>query len=144
MRFFIVSFMAIMQLMAAPSAQAHDDHPRVDACHFILAHQEWNPVSVVRFIRCADEVWNVPGTPKYIISIARCESGLRYRAYNSSGPYLGIFQHVQSAWSERVERYIQPLHIRDTRWLNPEVNILIALRMAISMRGWPNDQWSCA
>jgi hypothetical protein len=34
-----------------------------------------------------------------MVSIARCESGLRTTAYNPRGPYIGLFQFLQSTFS---------------------------------------------
>ena len=34
-----------------------------------------------------------------MVNIARCESGLRPTAYNPSGPYIGLFQFLQSTFT---------------------------------------------
>jgi hypothetical protein len=34
-----------------------------------------------------------------MVSIARCESGLRPNAYNPRGPYIGLFQFLQSTFT---------------------------------------------
>ena len=34
-----------------------------------------------------------------MVKIARCESGLRPNAYNPRGPYIGLFQFLQSTFT---------------------------------------------
>jgi len=36
--------------------------------------------------------------PNWLLSIASCESGFNPRAYNPAGPYIGLFQYLQSTW----------------------------------------------
>jgi hypothetical protein len=56
-----------------------------------------NPNSVVGIIEAAAARWGVSGSR--MVSIARCESGLRTNAYNPSGPYIGLFQFLQSTFT---------------------------------------------
>jgi hypothetical protein len=55
------------------------------------------PGSVVAIIEAAAYRWGVSGS--WMVSIARCESGLRTNAVNPSGPYLGLFQFLQSTFT---------------------------------------------
>jgi resuscitation-promoting factor RpfB len=52
--------------------------------------------TVVGIIRAAAARWGVSGD--WMVSIARCESGLRPNAYNPSGPYYGLFQFLMSTF----------------------------------------------
>jgi soluble lytic murein transglycosylase-like protein len=55
-----------------------------------------NPNSVSGIIEAAAARWGVSGS--LMVSIARCESGLRPNAYNPGGPYIGLFQFLQSTF----------------------------------------------
>lgn len=55
------------------------------------------PGSVVAIIQAAAARWGVSGD--WMVSIARCESGLRPNAYNPRGPYIGLFQFLQSTFT---------------------------------------------
>jgi soluble lytic murein transglycosylase-like protein len=56
-----------------------------------------NPNSVIGIIEAAAARWGVSGA--WMVSIARCESGLRTTAYNPSGPYIGLFQFLMSTFT---------------------------------------------
>lgn len=56
-----------------------------------------NPNSVIGIIEAAAAHWGVSGS--WMVSIARCESGLRPNADNPRGPYLGLFQFLQSTFT---------------------------------------------
>jgi hypothetical protein len=55
-----------------------------------------DPNSVIGIIQAAAARWGVSGD--WMVKIARCESGLRTNAYNPSGPYIGLFQFLQSTF----------------------------------------------
>jgi soluble lytic murein transglycosylase-like protein len=52
--------------------------------------------SIEGIIRAAAARHGVSGD--WMVKIARCESGLRPRAYNPAGPYYGLFQFLQSTF----------------------------------------------
>lgn len=56
-----------------------------------------DPNSVIGIIEAAAARWGVSGS--WMVSIARCESGLRTTAYNPRGPYIGLFQFLQSTFT---------------------------------------------
>ena len=58
---------------------------------------------VKQLIRCAARRWDSPGTPGLAISVARCESKLNPRAFNSGG-YAGLFQQSTRYWPGRAEQ----------------------------------------
>ena len=55
-----------------------------------------DPNSIIGIIQAAAARWGVSGD--WMVSIARCESGLNPRAYNPRGPYIGLFQFLQSTF----------------------------------------------
>lgn len=55
------------------------------------------PNTIVGIIEAAAARWGVSGS--WMVSIARCESGLRPNAYNPSGPYYGLFQFLRSTFT---------------------------------------------
>ena len=52
---------------------------------------------IVAIIRAAAARYGVSGD--WMVSIAECESGLRPNAYNPRGPYIGLFQFLQSTFT---------------------------------------------
>jgi hypothetical protein len=81
-------------------------------------------------IRCAVERSHVPGGADKAIQVARRESGLRPRAYNSAG-YAGLYQHSTDYWPGRARDYGFP------RWsaFNGRANAIVSIRM-IHRQGW--------
>ena len=55
------------------------------------------PNTIVGIIEAAAARWGVSGS--WMVGIARCESGLRPNAVNPSGPYIGLFQFLQSTFT---------------------------------------------
>ena len=70
--------------------------PRVASAPVIAAPPA-DPNSVIGIIEAAAARWGVSGG--WMVKIARCESGLRPTAYNPRGPYIGLFQFLQSTFS---------------------------------------------
>lgn len=68
--------------------------PRVSAPAPAVAPAD--PNSVIGIIQAAAARWGVDGN--WMVRIARCESGLRTNAYNPRGPYIGLFQFLQSTF----------------------------------------------
>ena len=52
---------------------------------------------IVGIIRAAAARYGVSGD--WMVSIAQCESSLRPNAYNPRGPYIGLFQFLQSTFT---------------------------------------------
>lgn len=55
-----------------------------------------DPNSIIGIIQAAAARWGVSGD--WMVKIARCESGLNPRAYNPRGPYIGLFQFLESTF----------------------------------------------
>ena len=87
------------------------------------------PGSVVAIIEAAAARWGVSGS--WMVGIARCESGLRTNAVNPSGPYLGLFQFLQSTFT----------HNGGTNIWSAADQANIAAKMLAHGQAY---QWSCA
>jgi soluble lytic murein transglycosylase-like protein len=87
------------------------------------------PGSVIAIIEAAAARWGVSGS--WMIAIARCESGLRPTAYNPSGPYIGLFQFLQSTFT----------HNGGTNIYSATDQANIAAKMLAHGQAY---QWSCA
>jgi soluble lytic murein transglycosylase-like protein len=88
-----------------------------------------NPNSIVGIIEAAAARWGVSGS--WMVSIARCESGLRPTAYNPGGPYIGLFQFLRSTFT----------HNGGTNIYDPVDQANITAKMLAHGQAW---QWSCA
>ena len=85
--------------------------------------------SVIGIIYAAANRWGVSGS--WMVSIARCESGLNPRSYNPSGPYYGLFQFLMSTF----------VHNGGTNIWDPADQANIAAKMLAHGQAY---QWSCA
>jgi soluble lytic murein transglycosylase-like protein len=88
-----------------------------------------SPSSVIGIIEAAAARWGVSGA--WMVQIARCESGLRPTAVNPGGPYIGLFQFLQSTFTRNGGTNI---------WdATDQANI--TAKMLAHGQAW---QWSCA
>lgn len=88
-----------------------------------------SPGSIIAIIEAAAARWGVSGS--WMVSIARCESGLRPTAVNPSGPYEGLFQFLPSTFRGNGGTNI---------W-DPTDQSNIAAKMLAHGQAY---QWSCA
>lgn len=88
-----------------------------------------DPNSVIGIIEAAAARWGVSGS--WMVKIARCESGLRTNAYNPRGPYIGLFQFLQSTFT----------HNGGTNIYDAADQSNIAAKMLANGQA---HQWSCA
>lgn len=88
-----------------------------------------DPNSVIGIIEAAAARWGVSG--EWMVKIARCESGFRTNAYNPGGPYIGLFQFLQSTFS----------HNGGTNIYDAADQADIAAKMLAHGQA---HQWSCA
>jgi len=75
-------------------------------------------------------------SPAQAVAVARCESHLRPRAYNSGG-YAGLFQQATRYWPTRSHTYGQP----HRSVYNGRANIIVSIRMAAADGSW--SAWGC-
>src|SRR5262245_14488858 len=110
----------------APATEVPEVPPWVCDSHW---HEgRWH---IKQLIRCAANRWESPGGPAKALAVARCETGLRPRAYNPNG-YAGLFQQATRYWPGRADAYGVP----DRSVFNGRANIIVSVRMAKAMRSW--------
>jgi hypothetical protein len=84
----------------------------------------------------------VPGGISKFVAVGACESGWSRLASNG-GRYVGLFQHLITAWPGRVHTYM-PDRWRIgswTDWRNSRAQIVTTARM-VRAGGW--GPWACA
>jgi hypothetical protein len=100
----------------------------VRVCNYDWRAGTWQ---IKQLIRCAALRWDSPGMPGQAISVARCESIVNPRAYNSGG-YAGLFQQSISFWPGRADQWGQD----DRSVFNGRANIIVSVRMAHAAGSW--------
>lgn len=106
-------------------------HPRIDECR---------GKEVRRLVLCLARNFDAPGSPRYALRIASCESGLYPRATN--GSHMGLFQQARTYWPGRYRSWGAPLDLGSSAF-NPITNSVVSLRQARQAGTWQRD-WSCA
>jgi hypothetical protein len=66
------------------------------------------------------------------VLVAKCESGFNPMAYNPAGPYGGLFQHLETAWTSRASAAGYP----GASIFDPEANTAAAYLL------WSSSGWS--
>lgn len=94
-------------------------------------------------IRCAvDRFGPVPGGAERAICIARRESGLVPTARSRpKGLYVGLYQHLRSAWTARYADYTDPSWDLPTSPFSGRTNAIVTIRMVRTMGGWKAAGW---
>jgi len=125
--------LGLMLLLSGAPAGAH---PRSQVPSRVC-HIRWQAGKhqVKRLIHCAAHRWRVPGGSRKAISVARCESGFRPRAYSAGN--AGVFQQRTIYWPGRARRF----GFRGWSVYNGRANVIVSIRMAHAT-GW--GDWSCA
>lgn len=121
----------VAALLAPATASLAHHHPGYRACDFHWWKGRWH---TKQLIRCQSERSEV-GTD-VALRVARCESGLRPKAYNPASGASGIFQQLSRYWPRRAKRY----GFEDWDVFNGRANIIVSLRMA-AHDGW--GHWAC-
>lgn len=111
---------------AAPASAAQQIPERV--CDHRWREGTWH---IRQLIRCAARRWDAPGSPRYAVTVARCESDLRPKAYNPGG-YAGLFQQATRYWPTRAVHFGQA----DRSVYNARANVIVSIRMAASANSW--------
>jgi hypothetical protein len=123
--------------------------PRERQCRFQWMDPGiWTGREEFRTAVCVVEKWSVPGG----LSVFRCvigkESGWYRKAYNPAGPYLGLGQHVASAWDDRVIN-LEPYYWQlDPSWKNSRSQMAVSAQMMHAgvdalLTHWPNTGREC-
>jgi hypothetical protein len=102
-----------------------------------VCHHDWREGTreLKQLITCAARRWGVPGGARKALAVARCESGLRPRAYNPAG-YAGVYQQALVYWDERARHF----GFAGRSPFNGRANVIVSLRMASAV-GW--GPWGC-
>ena len=123
-----------LALVTVIAPTSHADH-RPGPCDIHLQPGETVVHHSKELIRCAVAKWNVRGGAARAICIAKRESGLIPTAESSGGDYLGLFQHMASAWPDRYDAWTWPgWNLKDDA-LNGRTNTVVTIRM-VHDGGW--------
>ena len=143
MRRILLVLVAGTILLGAGAPNATADGWRQDECRFQSLHQAtWTAREERLTAKCAIDHWSVPGGYAKLYSVGDCESGWN-RFANNAGRYLGLFQHSESYWQDRVNAYEPTAWEKglSERWTNSRTQIIVTARMA-HRDGW--GPWRCA
>ena len=86
-------------------------------------------------IRCAVDLWTVPGGVATALCIARRESGLIPWAESGDGLNKGLFQQHVDFWDGNYDTYTRPLWRLRRAILSGRTNAIVSIRMAHTI-GW--------
>jgi hypothetical protein len=116
-------------------ASAASAHHRPGPCDIHLLPGETVAHHSKELIRCAVAKWPVRGGAARAICIADRESGLIPTAESSGGDFLGLFQHMATAWPDRYAAWTWPgWRLKDDA-LNGRTNTIVTIRM-VNAGGW--------
>ena len=128
----LLALTVALTLGLAPAASAHH---RAGPCDVHRLPGETVVHHSKELIRCASAKWPVPGGAARAICIADRESGLIPTAASPGGDFLGLFQHMASAWADRYAAWTWPgWQLKDDA-LNGRTNAIVTIRMA-NDGGW--------
>jgi hypothetical protein len=120
----------------APAAHAHH---RPGPCDVHGSAGETVAHHSKELIRCAVAKWAVPGGARRAICIAKRESGLIPTAASPGGDFLGLYQHMATAWADRYTTWTWPGWRLKKNALNGRTNTIVTIRM-VNGGGW--GPWS--
>lgn len=123
----LLALTAVLMLGLAPSANAHH---RPGPCDIHRLPGETTVHHSKELIRCAVAKWPVRGGAARAICIADRESGLIPTAASAGGDFLGLFQHMASAWPDRYATWTWPGWGLKQDALNGRTNTIVTIRMA--------------
>ncbi|MGZ5127928.1 MAG: hypothetical protein ACXWZU_09185 [Actinomycetota bacterium] len=128
----LLALAVALTLGLAPAASAHH---RAGPCDVHRLPGETVVHHSKELIRCATAKWPVPGGAGRAVCIADRESGLVPTAASPGGDFLGLFQHMASAWPDRYTAWTWPgWQLKDDA-LNGRTNTIVTIRMA-NDGGW--------
>jgi hypothetical protein len=88
-----------------------------------------------RIIQCAAERWEVRGGAERAICVAEAESDLNPGATSAGGDFLGLFQHLATAWPDRFDTWTQRRWELNESALSGRTNTIVTIRM-VNAEGW--------
>ena len=128
--------MVALTLASGPTTL--EAHPQVDRC------AERHPWSRVRerepLLWCIAHKYDPPGSPRFAISVAHCESGTDLQDTYAGDGYVGTYQHITDQWYGRWRVWGKGIGVKSSP-TNVLSQAVVSIRMADSV-GW--SPWSCA
>ena len=88
-----------------------------------------------RLIVCATDRWDVRGGARRAICVADAESHLNPMAESAGGDFVGLYQHMASAWPDHYETWTRPAWELNTDALSGRTNTIVTIRM-VNANGW--------
>jgi hypothetical protein len=88
-----------------------------------------------RIIQCATDRWEVRGGARRAICVADAESDLNPRASTAGGDYLGLYQHIATAWPGRFDTWTRRSWNLNESALSGRSNAIVTIRM-VNADGW--------
>jgi hypothetical protein len=131
-RVLLLGLAVALVVCLAPVASAHH---RAGPCDIHRLPGETVARHSKELIRCAVAKWPVRGGAARAICIADRESGLVPTAASPGGDFLGLFQHMASAWDERYAAWTWPGWALKDDALNGRTNTIVTIRM-VNDGGW--------
>ena len=128
----LLTIAVAVTLGLAPVANAHH---RAGPCDVHRLPGETVVHHSKELIRCATVKWPVPGGAGRAICIADRESGLIPTVASPGGDFLGLYQHMASAWPGRYAAWTWPGWQLKEDALNGRTNTIVTIRMA-NGSGW--------
>ena len=125
---------ALILVMVLSPVAARADH-RPGPCNVHPGQDESVVSHMKRIIRCAVEEWDVGGGAERAICVADAESHLNPDAGSNDGEYLGLFQHIATAWPDRYETWTRPGWDLPESAFSGRTNTIVTIRM-VHENGW--------
>jgi hypothetical protein len=141
LRYLLIALIIIGGGSSANAEPTHQQEMREKQCRFQWVDKgTWTAREERRTAHCVLERWPSVEWERFRAVIA-CESGWSRLAYNPTGPYVGLGQHVLSSWYARVRSYSPPFWGLQENWRNSRSMLTVTARMMHDVGLGP---WSCA
>jgi hypothetical protein len=128
----LVSALALTLVAPATLALAGD---QTGPCDLTRKADESIRGKMKRIIQCAAGKWEVRGGARRAICVADAESDLNPRATSADGDFLGLFQHMASAWPDRFDTWARRRWQLNESALSGRSNAIVTIRM-VNADGW--------
>ena len=132
-------YLLLCLCLATPAQAATiDDHPKVERC---ADHHPWTQVQErAPLLWCIAHTYDPPGSPRYAISVARCESGTDLQDTYAGDGFVGTYQHITDQWYGRWRVWGKGIGVKSSP-TNVLSQAVVSIRMALAV-GW--GPWACA
>jgi hypothetical protein len=140
LRYLLIAMCTTLTLSQPALAQEHQAEMRDNQCRYQWVDEgTWTPDEEWRTARCVAARWSIPS--ETLDRIISCESGWDRLSVNPMGPYVGLAQHMLSAWFQRFRVYAPPLWHLTPSWKNSRTMLTVTVRM---MHDVGLSPWGCA